>query len=109
MKSLKFQPHLAQMIREGRKTTTWRLFDDKDLQVGDEIELVEKGQNAPFAHTTITKMVYKTLGSLQDEDWVGHEKFASEEEMYATYQNYYGPSVGPDIEVKIIWFGTIDL
>lgn len=40
MKTIKFRPALAKLIIEGKKTTTWRLFDDKNLQVGDVVELV---------------------------------------------------------------------
>ena len=39
MKTLKFAPPLAKMILEGNKTATWRLFDDKDLQPGDKLNL----------------------------------------------------------------------
>jgi len=34
MKTVKFSPELAQLIMEGKKATTWRLFDDKDLRAG---------------------------------------------------------------------------
>jgi len=37
MKTVKFRPDLAQLIMDGKKTTTWRLFDDKDLQAGDVV------------------------------------------------------------------------
>jgi hypothetical protein len=41
MKKLKFRHHLVKEIVTGSKTVTWRLFDDKDLQVGDELELID--------------------------------------------------------------------
>lgn len=103
-KSLKFKPHLADQIRAGIKVSTWRLFDDKDLQEGDLVDLYENGQDERFAQAEITKVIVKTLGSLEDSDWEGHERFGSEEEMYATYRQYYGPEVGPETEVKILWF-----
>jgi len=31
MKTLKFREKLSKLILSGKKTTTWRLFDDKDL------------------------------------------------------------------------------
>jgi len=40
MKTLKFKDFKARWILEGVKTATMRLFDDKDLQKGDELELV---------------------------------------------------------------------
>ena len=104
VKTLKFKPNLADLIRKGEKVSTWRLFDDKDLQEGDLIGLCENGIEAAFAIAVITRVVEKPLGSLEESDWVGHERFASDDEMYQTYRKYYGPSVGQDTLVKIIWF-----
>ena len=39
MKVLKFREYLVPLVLSGEKDSTWRLFDDKDLSVGDEIEL----------------------------------------------------------------------
>ena len=104
MKTLKFQPHLCKQILTGEKTATWRLFDDKDLQEGDTIELVNFETKETFGTGVITQLRIKTLGTLEATDWEGHEKFDSEEAMYATYRSYYGDTVGPDTEVKIINF-----
>ncbi|MEZ0287143.1 MAG: ASCH domain-containing protein [Candidatus Paceibacterota bacterium] len=106
-KTLKFQPHLAEQVRQGTKVCTWRLFDDKNLQVGDLIELYENGSDVPFAKATITRQVEKPLGKLEEEDWEGHERFANDKEMYATYRAYYGPRVGPKTIVKILWFDLL--
>ena len=108
MKSLKFQPQLAEQIRQGTKTSTWRLFDDKNLQPNDVVDLLENGVEKPFALARITQMSVKTLGSLEENDFIGHERYASEEEMYANYRKYYGPEVGPDTIVKILWFELIE-
>lgn len=40
IKTLKFRYHLAEEILAGRKTVTWRLFDDKALEIGDKIQLL---------------------------------------------------------------------
>lgn len=103
-KTLKFTPDLCAKILEGSKTSTWRLFDDKNLQVGDELIFVNSETLEPFGTAQITSLRTKTLGSLEEEDWVGHEQFPSEEDMYATYGKYYGNRVEPDTEVKIIQF-----
>jgi hypothetical protein len=34
MKTLKFKPHLVEQILTGTKTSTWRLFDDKNIMGG---------------------------------------------------------------------------
>jgi len=105
MKTLKFRPELAQLILDGKKTTTWRLFDDKDLQKGDELELVNKATFEPFAHAVIVTTVEKPLKDLTDADWEGHERYASDAEMYAHYRVYYpGEEINPDTSVKIIHF-----
>lgn len=104
MKSLKFMPHLVEMILNGNKTSTWRLFDDKDLQVGDELIFINKETNESFGNSTITDIKIRTLGTLTDADWEGHERFASDEEMYATYRKYYGTKVDEGSEIKIITF-----
>lgn len=103
-KVLKFRKELAQLILAGEKNTTWRLFDDKNLSVGDEIKLVNWDTGEQFADATIRTVQEKKMKELEDSDFEGHEKFASEEDMYRTYRSYYGESVGPDTIVKIIRF-----
>lgn len=103
-KTLKFTPELSEKILLGEKTTTWRLFDDKDLRKGDRLIFVNKASGKQFGQAVITSIRTKTLGTLTDEDWEGHERFASEQAMYDTYRKYYGDKVGKDSEVKIISF-----
>lgn len=103
-KTLKFTDILAQMILRGEKDLTWRLFDDKNLQIGDEIDLVNFKTGEKFGEGTLIEVREKTLSTLTDEDFDGHEKFASEEEMYETYRGYYGDRVNPDSPLKIIRF-----
>ena len=104
MKTLKFYTPLAEKILSRQKTSTWRLFDDKDLAAGDHIQFVNKDTLEPFGSGVIETLHTKTLGTLEDADWEGHERFASEEEMYATYRRYYGDQVNENSEVKIINF-----
>ena len=104
MKTLKFTPRLCVLIQAGTKTSTWRLFDDKDLQVGDSIELINKETLDTIGTGVITQLTIKTLGALDTTDWAGHERFASEEIMYETYRSYYGDIVDASSEVKLISF-----
>lgn len=104
MKTLKFKPHLVDKIIAGTKTATWRLFDDKDLTVGDVVTFFNKDTLYQFGIATIVKIKITTLGSLTEEDWEGHERFSSEEAMYQEYRSYYGDTVSPETEVKIISF-----
>lgn len=104
MKTLKFRPYLVLMVLSGEKCSTWRLFDDKNLQEGDEVELQEFVTNKPFAQAVITKVVEKPMGELTDSDKDGHEIFDSDEKMYETYSRYYKTEVIPETPVKIIFF-----
>jgi hypothetical protein len=105
MKTIKFRPALAQLIIEGKKTTTWRLFDDKDLQAGDVVELVNWETKEVFGHAVIAEVDEKKIKDLDDRDWEGHERFSSDEEMYDAYREYYpGKDIGPNTLVKILHF-----
>lgn len=104
MKTLKFKPHLCEQILSGEKTSTWRLFDDKELTQGDRIIFLNQETLEAIGDATLTHVIEKTLGTLEAADWEGHETYESEEEMYATYRTYYGNRVGPDSELKIIHF-----
>jgi len=104
MKTLKFTPELCNKIISGEKTSTWRLFDDKDLKEGDALVLLNKETLEAIGTALITNLYTKTLSTLEESDWVGHERFSSEDEMYATYRKYYGDAVDRNTEVKIISF-----
>ncbi len=104
MKTLKFAPHLVPLVLSGEKTSTWRLFDDKDLQKGDELILINKETGVEFARATILNTREKKLKDLKADDFEGHEKFESEEKMYEAYRSYYGDKVTPDTIVKIVNF-----
>lgn len=104
MKTIKFSPGLVPLVLGGEKTSTWRLFDDKNLSVDDNLEFVNKETGEVFGYATITKMWEKKLGEVNDIDLDGHEKFSSKEEMIETYRKYYGNEVNEDTVVKIIHF-----
>lgn len=110
MKTIKFEHHLAQMIREGAKTATWRIYDDKNISVNDEVELIDKVDPQKtdtwqvFANAVIDVIIEKRLGDIKEADFEGHETFKSKEEMITTYQRYYGPQVDEQTPVKIIHF-----
>ena len=105
MKTLKFAPDLVPLIVSGDKTTTWRLFDDKDLQTGDEIQFINKETGEEFGVGKVTWVSIRTLGTLRQEDWAGHEKFVSDEAMINQYRRYYpDQKVDADTLVKVLTF-----
>jgi hypothetical protein len=106
-KTIKFRDFLAELVLAGEKDSTWRLFDDKDLQEGNEVDLINWNTGEKFAEATLTKVHEKKLGELRPDDFDGHEKFESEEAMYESYRTYYGDRVDPETIVKIIRFKLI--
>ncbi|MES2471187.1 MAG: ASCH domain-containing protein [Patescibacteria group bacterium] len=107
-KTLKFRNNLADLVTKGEKTTTWRLFDDKDLKEGDTVSLLRWDTKEKFGEAKILKVWEKTMGTLEDSDFDGHEKFETQEEMYATYKKYYGERVNENSPVKIIQFKVLN-
>jgi len=103
-KTLKFRPHLCDQIMSGEKTATWRLLDDKDLTVGDGIHFMNSETQEVFGFGLRAAIKTKTLGTIGEADWDGHERYPSQDAMYAEYKNYYGDTVGPETELKIIDF-----
>jgi hypothetical protein len=104
MKTLKFRPHLVEQILAGTKTVTWRLFDDKDVRVGDKVEFLNWETKEKFCEVEITAVKEKKLGEIEEADFNGQETFKDKEEMLQTYQKYYGEKVNWETIVKIINF-----
>jgi hypothetical protein len=69
MKTLKFAPELCELIQTGKKTSTWRLFDDKNLRVGDTLRFLDTKTLLTFGTAVITDITVRTLGTIREEDW----------------------------------------
>lgn len=110
MKILKLDHELAQLVLAGEKTSTWRMYDDKDISVYDEIELLDKVDPhdratwRPIGIGKVTSVIEKPLGSITDTDFDGHEKFDNKDAMLEAYRSFYGSDVSLDTPVKIIHF-----
>lgn len=110
MKSLKFDHDLAQMIVAGKKSSTWRFFDDKDLSVDDKIEVIDKvNETLPktwrvIGYGKVTEVVEKKFSNVTVRDMQRHEIFDSQEKMFETYRGRYGNRVTPDSVLKIVYF-----
>lgn len=107
MKTLKFRKELSELILKNEKTTTWRIFDDKDIKKGDLMEFLVWETKEVFANAKIINVIEKKFKDLNEQDLDGHEKFASKEEMYETYSTYYNKTVDENTLVKIIKFELI--
>lgn len=107
MKTLKFRSHLAKEIQEGRKTVTWRIFDDKDLSEGDQLELLGWESGEKFAEAEIIRVREKKLGQIKESDFEGHEKYSNPEIMLQHYREYYGNKVTMDTPIKMVDFKVL--
>lgn len=107
MKELKFAENLVPLVLSGEKYSTWRLFDDKEIQVGDEIDFVNAKTKKVFARASVMKVIERPMGKLKDEEVEGHEKYANDEKMYETFSKYYQEPIGPETIVKIIRFDLV--
>ena len=107
MKKLKFSEPLPELILKKEKDTTWRINDEKELSTGDELSLCHNS-GEEFARAVVLWIKETTFENLTNEDYGGHEKFKSEEEMYATYSQYYKIEVTPQTKVKVIKFKLVN-
>ena len=60
-KTLKFTTYLVPLVLSGEKYTTFRLFDDKDIQEGGVIGFYHKEGGEKFATAKVTKVYEKLL------------------------------------------------
>ncbi len=105
MKSLKFKQYKINLILSGAKTSTIRLFDDKNLEVGDELNIINGETGESAASAVITEIIEKPMGDIKNTDLTGHEKWDSFEEMINTFKTFYGDSeVNEKTVAKIVHF-----
>lgn len=109
MKKLKFHPQLIPSIFDGTKTSTWRIYDDKNLTQGDELIFVNAETLERFATAEITQLKVTTFGKLTAEDLVGHEDYGDIDSVLAAYRNYYPQhKVDENTELKIVRFKLLE-
>lgn len=106
-KKFKFTGRLIPLILSGKKTVTWKLWDDKDLRAGDIVDFLEFETLNHFATAEITSVKEKLFADLNQEDEEGHEEKASLEEMRRVMAEYHKKPVGPETPVKIVRFKLI--
>jgi ribonuclease HI len=115
MKKLKFEHKQVESIVRGEKNSTWRLYDDKDLSVGDDIEFIDKVKSnnpetwRPFGTGRIISIIEKQLGSVDADNELSNRKFDSQELLLKNFRKYYGSNVSSKTTVKIIEFSFVPL
>ncbi len=112
-KILKLNHQAAELIRLGKKTSTWRLNDDKDLRVNDHISFVDKVNSkdpktwVEFGDTIVTSIIEKRFGDLTSSNFEGSENYSTNDEMIKAFQRYYGENIDYNSPVKIIHFDPL--
>lgn len=110
MKQLKFEHKYATAIKSQLKTATFRVNDDKDLRVGDEIELVDKvDSDHPVSWQIpgileITELSSVSFSDLGNKHLARGEEFGSKDEMLRTFRRYYGEHIQEDTPILVVSF-----
>jgi ribonuclease HI/uncharacterized protein YqfB (UPF0267 family) len=110
VKQLKFDHQFAEAIMAGKKSATFRVNDDKDLRVGDKVQLVDKvDADHPKTWTipgvlTITSITSVALDNLTKEQLTRAEFFDSPDEMLQTFRRYYGEHITMSTPVLVLTF-----
>ncbi len=110
MKQLKFNHSFAELIRLGKKTATFRMYDDKDLSVNDRIELLDKvDPKRPATWKSIgtarvDSIVEKRLSAITESDLHECDQYSNLNELLDVYRRYYGDQVTAEAPVKVIRF-----
>ncbi len=110
VKLLKVSHKIAKLIYSGQKNNTWRINDEKNVSVGDVVGIIDKVN--PGDRTSwriigmgrVNEVLQKRLLDIEPGDLGAGEDFASKDEMYKTFRQYYGGDVNEQTPVKIITF-----
>lgn len=113
MKALKLNHEFAQEVARGKKTSTWRVNDDKDLHVNDMVSLIDKVD--PLKPETwksigvvrISSILEKRLGEIEKKDVPPQEPLPSKSELLKIFQGFYGSQINLETPVKIVNFERV--
>jgi len=106
MKVLKFANDMPERILSGEKTATWRINDEKNISVGDDLSLC-RPDGKEFTRAKVIFVRVAAFEELSDDVKISHEKYKSDKEMYDTFSGFYKMEVTPKTKVKIIKFKLI--
>jgi ribonuclease HI/uncharacterized protein YqfB (UPF0267 family) len=108
MNKLKFSSELVPQIVDEKYTTTWRLFDDKNISIGDIVELVNSQTNEVFAKAEVVSITQKYLKDINDYDMKNHKKYDSLDSIISDFKRFYGDAVNAELIVKMYDFKILN-
>lgn len=109
MKTLKLDHAEAEAARSRSLQTTWRMYDDKDLRVNDDIELIDKATPSDpstwlsIGPARIDEVAEKRVKDLQGDD-LAAIKLKDIQDVLVAARKRYGSQVDEDTPLKIIRF-----
>ncbi len=104
VKKVKFRSSHFTKISPNYTNITWRFFDEKNLQKGDELILVNSDTDREAGRGIVLEVFEKRLGLVDRVDFPTHEVYHTRDKLYETYRGYYGDIVTLDTLVKIVKF-----
>jgi ribonuclease HI len=113
MKILKLDHQFAQQVLSGERRSTWRMFDEKHLSVGDEIQIVDKvdpdddGTWLIIGEGKIEQVTEKRLADVSENEYKTEEAYTSLDDILAEFRKFYGPLVTSATPVKIVKFSFV--
>jgi len=108
MKTLKFDESQIDKIINSEIISTWRLADEKNIQVNDHIQFISSENGRKFADIIVDEVTTKRIEDINAEDMVGHEQYDSVSDILDSFQKYYGQLINHESLVKIIKFHLVD-
>lgn len=91
------------------KYKTWRLWDDKDLQTGDQLTFINSKTLKSFAKAKIVDCYVKKTKDISKKDIEGHEDVGDFENMQKMCAEYYKRPVNDDTKIKIVEFTLLEI
>ena len=108
MKTLKFDESQIDKILNREIISTWRLADEKNIQVNDELQFISSKTSEKFAEAIVDEVTTKRINDINSEDMVGHQQYDSLSDILISFQKYYGALINSESLVKIIKFHLKD-
>ena len=111
MKTLKLNHESAKLISSGTARFTWRIFDDKQLSVNDEVQLIDKvdpGERetwAPIGVAVIESVTEKRIRDITEAERQLYENvYGKINDVVETFSTFYNKEITDQDVVKIITF-----
>ena len=102
MKALKFTPDQIPDIVNKSRFATWRLFDDKQLNVGDKVQFINSENGQVFGSAVIDEIIIKRISDLTESDKMGNEYYKDQASILTALCHYYGSNINPESVIKVI-------